>query len=64
MAQEFLSPDQLAEMLGVPVRSVYHWMSEGGGPPSVKLGRHRRFRRSDVEAWIDERIESERSATA
>lgn len=63
IAPEFLSPEQFADLIGVPLRTVYHWMAEGSAPPSVKLGRHRRFRRGDIEAWIDER-QSDDSATA
>ena len=54
---EWLSPDQLADWLGVPVRSIYSWLHEGTAPRSHKIGRHRRFRREDVEAWLEERAD-------
>jgi excisionase family DNA binding protein len=57
-SQEWLSPDQLAEWLGVPVRSIYSWIHEGTVPRSHKIGRHRRFRRADVEAWLAERADN------
>lgn len=62
-APEFLTVDQFADLIGVPVRTIKHWVSEGTAPPSAKLGRHRRFRRVDIEAWIDERTDQpERTA--
>jgi excisionase family DNA binding protein len=47
-----LSPDQLAEYLGVPVSSVYRWNYIKSGPTAMKVGRHVRYRKSDVEAWL------------
>jgi excisionase family DNA binding protein len=54
---EFLSPDELAERYGIPVASVYRWLSTGTGPPSLKIGKHRRYRFSDVLRWEDERTD-------
>lgn len=52
---EWLSPDQLASWLGVPTRTVYDWLQRDQAPRSYKIGRHRRFRRADVERWLAER---------
>ena len=49
---DLLSPQQLAEYLGVPVRTVYAWNHEGTGPTPIRVGRHVRYRRDDVEAWL------------
>ncbi len=48
----WLSPQDLADELGVPVSTVYGWRHTGAGPVGHKVGRHVRFRRSDVEAWL------------
>lgn len=53
VAQHFLSPEDLADYLGVPVATVYGWRYKGLGPPAAKVGRHLRYRRSEVEAWVD-----------
>lgn len=45
--------EQLAEHLGVPVRTLDQWRYKGTGPVSVKVGRHRRYRWADVETWLD-----------
>ena len=51
---QLLSVGQLAELLGVPARTIYTWRYRRTAPPGIRLGKHLRFRRSDVEAWIDE----------
>ena len=52
---EFLSPSGLADLFGIPVSSVYRWNVEGTGPPRCRLGKHVRYRRRDVERWIESR---------
>ncbi len=60
--QEFLSPAELAEWLGVPRSTIYEWRYSGTGPPAVKLGRHVRFRMVNVLAWLDERAQADAAA--
>lgn len=43
----------LADFLGVPVKTIYAWRSQGYGPKGKKVGRHVRFAQADVEAWFD-----------
>jgi len=45
----------LAEFLSVPMNTVYKWESRGDGPPSYKVGKHRRYRERDVLAWLESR---------
>jgi len=52
-----LSIGELAEYLGVPVATLYAWRYRGEGPPGFRVGRHLRYRWSDVQAWIERRIE-------
>lgn len=49
-----LSPQQLADYLGVPVATVYGWRYKREGPVGVRIGRHVRFRRADVLEWIEQ----------
>ena len=51
--QNFLSPTQLARYLSVPVATIYGWRHQGKGPPAAKLGNHLRYRKADVDDWID-----------
>ena len=46
--------DEIAEYLGVPVPTLYQWRYKKTGPRGSKVGRHVRYRWSDVEKWLDE----------
>jgi len=48
-----LTAREVAEFLGVPTSWVYE-QSRGGRIPTVTLGRYRRYRRSAIEAWVEE----------
>jgi predicted DNA-binding transcriptional regulator AlpA len=53
-AQEpLLSPEDLSMETGVPIATLYQWRLKGTGPRSLKIGRHLRYRRSDVESWLE-----------
>jgi len=47
-----LSPKTLAEYLGVPLATIYNWNYHGSGPRILRLGRHVRYRPTDVEKWL------------
>lgn len=49
---DLLSPQQLADYLGVPLRTVYSWNHDGTGPEYIRIGKHARYRRDVVEAWL------------
>lgn len=49
------TPRQVAEYFGVPVQTLYDWRCKGQGPRAFKVGKHLRYRESDVVAWLDER---------
>ena len=51
-----LTVQDLAEYLDVPVATVYGWRYRRLGPPGFRVGRHLRFRCSDIECWIEGRI--------
>lgn len=53
--EKHLSPDDLAERVGVPVATVYQWNSRGDGPRFMKIGRHARYKLADVIAWENSR---------
>ena len=62
-ATEWQSAEELAEELAVPLRTIYVWRSRGQGPRAHKIGRHLRYRRVDVEAWLDRQADTRRSAS-
>lgn len=49
---------EVAAFLNVSPGTLYHWNSERRGPPSIHLSsRCLRWRRSDVNAWVSERVD-------
>ena len=54
---QWLGIAELAQEIGVPIRTVYAWRHKGYGPRGAVFGRHVRFRRADVEAWIEQRYD-------
>jgi excisionase family DNA binding protein len=53
---------ELAALLGVPVGTLYGWRHRGEGPPGYHIGRHVRYRRSAVEAWIEAQADTPKVA--
>ena len=54
----YLSPVDLADLLGVPVETVYQWRRKQTGPRGFRVGRHLRYDPEDVRAWVDTRMEA------
>lgn len=51
--REWLSLEQFAAYIGFKPATIYNYLANGTAPPSVKLASNaRRFRRSDIDAWI------------
>lgn len=50
---EWLTTAELAGLLQVPVPTVRAWRHNGTGPEGVRLGRHVRYRRDAVNAWLE-----------
>lgn len=45
--------DDLAAFLQVPKDTIRSWAKHGDGPKGYKVGRHVRFKVSDVESWLE-----------
>ena len=54
-----LTVEDLAEYLGVPVATLYAWRSQRQGPRGFRVGRHLRYRWTDIEEWISDRIKTD-----
>jgi excisionase family DNA binding protein len=48
-----LTTQQLADLLQIPVDTLYAWRSRGEGPPAYRLGKHLRFRAAEVSSWLE-----------
>ena len=55
--EPLISAQELAEYLDVPVATVYAWRYRRQGPPGLRVGRHLRYRRIDVNEWINGQLE-------
>ena len=61
MAESLMTVEELADYLSVPVKTVYRWRLTGAGPRGAKVGRYIRFRRADVDSWLDRQLQEERA---
>ena len=52
MTKEFLSIGDLSEVLGIKKSTLYS-LVENGELPHYKIGRLVRFKRNDVDAWME-----------
>jgi excisionase family DNA binding protein len=50
-----MSSQEVADYLGVPLQTLYVWSMNGTGPSGYAVGRHRRYRREEVDAWLEQR---------
>lgn len=57
--EPLMSMTDLAEYLQVPQATLYRWRYLGEGPKGARVGRWVRYRTSDVEAWVNARIEAD-----
>lgn len=55
MTEKLMTTAEVAEYLQVSVTTLEHWRSRGTGPRYQKLGRAVRYRRAEVDKWIDEK---------
>lgn len=55
-----LTIDQAAAYLSIPKATLYTWRTRraGFGPRAVKLGGCLRYRRSDLDAWVADHVET------
>lgn len=54
--ERHLGPSELAHREGVPLATVYKWRTTRTGPKGFTVGRHVRYRLSDVLAWEEEQL--------
>lgn len=52
----YLSPEQVAGMLGVPLKTIYTWQSEGTGPQFYKVGKRVVYIESEVHEWVRSKV--------
>ncbi|WP_410642656.1 helix-turn-helix transcriptional regulator [Amycolatopsis sp. lyj-346] len=56
MNDRLLSIEDLSSYLQVPVNTLYQWRKTDKGPTGFRVGKYVRYRRADVDAWIDGQV--------
>jgi excisionase family DNA binding protein len=54
MTDKLLTQQQLADELEVSLRTLERWRQQGSGPAFIRVGRSPRYRRADIDAWLDQ----------
>lgn len=55
VAPSYLTTKQTAAYMGISRQRLEIWRCRGGGPPFIKVsGRLIRYRRVDVDAWLEQ----------
>jgi len=52
--EKLLSAQEVADLLGIPLASLYAWNSRGVGPRRVHVGKYVRYRPVDVDNFVTE----------
>ena len=55
--ERLLSAQELADYFDVPLKTIYAWRYRGQGPRGFRVGRHVRFRLTDVQLWVSDQLE-------
>ncbi len=53
LPERYLTPADVAELLGVPVETLYQWRRKHTGPPAFRVGRHLRYDPVRLREWVD-----------
>jgi predicted DNA-binding transcriptional regulator AlpA len=54
LPDRYLTPDNIAEIFGVPLETVYQWRKKRTGPRGFRIGKHLRYDPADVRAYVDQ----------
>ena len=55
--RELLTIDDVAKLVRTGARTIRRWRREGKLPPALHFGGLVRWRKPDIERWIEERLE-------
>ncbi|WP_228539374.1 helix-turn-helix domain-containing protein [Nocardia sp. XZ_19_385] len=54
--EQWLSTDEVSMRLKIPKKTLAAWAGRSRGPRFARMGRHRRYREADLEAWERQRL--------
>jgi excisionase family DNA binding protein len=52
-ADPLMTTEGVAGYLQLPVPTIYSWRARGEGPRAIRVGKHLRWRKSDIDAWLE-----------
>lgn len=50
---EFISIEELSQLLDIPVSTIRGWRQAGTGPAAYRIGGRLRYTMADVTAWLE-----------
>lgn len=53
---DLISLDELCSELGITESTAYYWRQIGKGPKGARIGKQLRYRRFDVEQWVNDQF--------
>ncbi|MFF3251078.1 helix-turn-helix domain-containing protein [Actinacidiphila glaucinigra] len=53
LPERYLTPADVADLLGVPVETLYQWRRKRTGPPAFRVGKHLRYDPARLRQWVD-----------
>jgi excisionase family DNA binding protein len=53
-----LTIEEVSQWLGIPRGTLYQWRSRKQGPRAIKVGGALRYRRAEVETYLDQHTDS------
>ncbi|MFD8736727.1 helix-turn-helix transcriptional regulator [Streptomyces sp. NPDC059618] len=62
LPDRYLTPDDIAEIFGVPRETVYQWRRKRTGPPGFRIGKHVRYDPGEVDAYVAQLKNADRVA--
>ncbi|WP_030774853.1 helix-turn-helix domain-containing protein [Streptomyces sp. NRRL F-2664] len=64
LPDRYLTPDDIAELLAVPLETVYQWRKKRTGPPGFRVGKHLRYDPTAVRGWINDQMTADAQRAA
>ncbi|THA81405.1 helix-turn-helix domain-containing protein [Streptomyces sp. A0592] len=64
LPDRYLTPDDIAELLAVPLETVYQWRKKRTGPPGFRVGKHLRYDPTAVHGWINDQMNADAQRAA
>jgi len=62
MAEKLWTAQEVAEFFGVPLGTVYQWNSKRTGPRGIRVGKHVRYSRDEVDRWCAAQLNAQGDA--